>query len=356
MDRNWLGVEWLPSQIQALNPILILTFIPLFTYVLYPAIDRVFPLTPLRKISIGLFLMVTAFLVVAFAQERIDAGERPSFGWQALAYALLTASEVMVSIVCLEFSYTQAPKNMKSLIMSLFLLSVAMGNLFTAGVNHFIQLPDELRAADEIAVREKVQQVIRPGADAKIGTPDDITIHYDKEFHRTRVHYIDKDKLSEAARKITEWTEAHSNQVPILEEGKKLIGEVSDALGNPIQYKVISSRRCRIFGYGGDGKPMTQFDTGINLEFSAPEKEKLPSFWDKFHPEESWLDIRKKELAAKETSFENDSNHFVGGQTTLDGASYFWFFTWLMLGTAVVFVFVALVYKPKEYIHSNDSQ
>ena len=109
MDRNWLGIEWLPSQIQAMNPVLILTFIPLFAYVVYPAIDRVFKLTPLRKVGIGLFLMVIAFAVVSVAQEKIDAGERPSISWQLIGYVLMTASEVMVSIVCLEFSYTQAP-------------------------------------------------------------------------------------------------------------------------------------------------------------------------------------------------------------------------------------------------------
>merc|ERR1711981_340988 len=30
MDRNFLGFEWLPSQIQAINPIMIMAFIPLF--------------------------------------------------------------------------------------------------------------------------------------------------------------------------------------------------------------------------------------------------------------------------------------------------------------------------------------
>jgi POT family proton-dependent oligopeptide transporter len=43
MDLRWLGVTWLPSQIQALNPILILTFIPLFSYVVYPFVDRFYP-------------------------------------------------------------------------------------------------------------------------------------------------------------------------------------------------------------------------------------------------------------------------------------------------------------------------
>ena len=51
----------------------------------------------------------------------------------------LTAAEVFISITALEFSYTQAPKKMKSLILGFFLMSVSMGNLFTAGVNHFVK-------------------------------------------------------------------------------------------------------------------------------------------------------------------------------------------------------------------------
>ncbi|MBU6400620.1 MAG: MFS transporter, partial [Verrucomicrobia bacterium] len=51
-------------------------------------------------------------------------------------------AEVLVSITCLEFSYTQAPKKMKSLVMALFNLSVSMGNAFTSAVNLFIQNPD----------------------------------------------------------------------------------------------------------------------------------------------------------------------------------------------------------------------
>jgi POT family proton-dependent oligopeptide transporter len=54
----------------------------------------------------------------------------------------LMASEVMVYATGLEFSYTQAPKKMKSMIMALFLATNTAGNLFTAAVNHFIQNPD----------------------------------------------------------------------------------------------------------------------------------------------------------------------------------------------------------------------
>jgi POT family proton-dependent oligopeptide transporter len=72
----------------------------------------------------------------------IDAGGKPSVNWQFLAYGILTLGEAMVSITGLEFSYTQAPNKMKSAVMALWLFTVSMGNLFTAGVNYFIRNAD----------------------------------------------------------------------------------------------------------------------------------------------------------------------------------------------------------------------
>jgi len=143
LDRYWLGVEWLPSQIQAINPIMILIFAPSFTYFLYPKINQYFELTPLKKINIGLFLTVPSFLIIGYLQTQIDLGHTPSIAWQILAYAILTAAEVLISITCLEFSYTQAPNTMKSLIMGFFMLSIAIGNTFTIGVNSFITNIDD---------------------------------------------------------------------------------------------------------------------------------------------------------------------------------------------------------------------
>ena len=138
MDRIIWGVELLPSQIQAANPLLIMFLVPLFTYSIYPALNKLFNLTPLKKIGTGLFLTVIAFAIPAWIQMQLDQGATPHISWQLLAYLLLTAAEVMVSIICLEFSYTQAPKSMKSFVMALFFMSVALGNLFTSAVNFFI--------------------------------------------------------------------------------------------------------------------------------------------------------------------------------------------------------------------------
>jgi POT family proton-dependent oligopeptide transporter len=142
MDLHFAGINWLSSQIQALNAIMILAFIPLFQYVIYPGINRVWPLTSLRKIGLGLIVTGLSFLVSAWIETQIAAGLKPSIGWQLPAYALLSAGEVMVSITGLEFAYTQAPKHMKAMVQAIYLLAVSAGNLFTALVHVFIENPD----------------------------------------------------------------------------------------------------------------------------------------------------------------------------------------------------------------------
>lgn len=142
MDKNiGFGFKLLPAQIQVVNGLLILGMVPLFTFVIYPTMNRFFRVTPLRKMGIGLFTIASSFLIISRIEARIMAGETVSVWWQVLAYVVLTASEVLVSVTALEFSYKQAPVRMKSFIMALFLLTTAFGNFFTAGVNRAMVRP-----------------------------------------------------------------------------------------------------------------------------------------------------------------------------------------------------------------------
>jgi POT family proton-dependent oligopeptide transporter len=143
MDRRLFGIEWLSSQIQTVNPIFILIMLPLFSYWLYPFVEKLgLKLTPLRKIGAGLFVTAASFFIVAMIQTRIDAGARPAIIWQIWAFVVLTAGETLVSPTHLEFSYTQGPVKLKSLCMCTYLLAVSLGNQFTAAVDFFIQNPD----------------------------------------------------------------------------------------------------------------------------------------------------------------------------------------------------------------------
>ncbi|HEU4537838.1 MAG TPA: hypothetical protein VFS00_27145, partial [Polyangiaceae bacterium] len=137
----------LPAQIQVVNGLFILGMVPIFTFGIYPLMGKFFTVTPLRKIGIGLFLVAASFLIVAWIESRIQAGQTVSAWWQIVAYLVLSASEVLVSITALEFSYKQAPLRMKSFIMAMFLLSTSVGNMMTAAVNHEMVRPLRATAA-----------------------------------------------------------------------------------------------------------------------------------------------------------------------------------------------------------------
>ncbi len=147
MDCRLFGYDVHPEQVQAVNPFLILLFVPLFEHVIYPLAGRLVTLTPLRKITTGMILTAASFGLSALIEQWIDAGAKPSIWWQIAAFVVITLSEVMVSITGLEFSYTQAPREMKSMIMSAYLSAVFMGNMFTSLLNGAMDGNPALKAA-----------------------------------------------------------------------------------------------------------------------------------------------------------------------------------------------------------------
>ena len=123
------------SQLMALNPLLVMLIIPLNNFVIYPALERAgLQLTALRRIGAGMFITALSFGAVGLLQAMIDRGAMLSVLWQSVPYLLLTLGEVLVSTTGLEFAYTQAPREMKGTIMSIWLLAVTVGNLITAAV------------------------------------------------------------------------------------------------------------------------------------------------------------------------------------------------------------------------------
>jgi proton-dependent oligopeptide transporter, POT family len=124
--------EILSSQFSAINPIFVMIMIPVFTYGIYPAFEKIYPLTALRRMGWGFMVAAAGFATAAIIQYPIDGGAQVHIMWQTVQYLLMTAAEVMISITGLTFAYTQAPKSMKSTIMSFWLLTVFIGNLLTA--------------------------------------------------------------------------------------------------------------------------------------------------------------------------------------------------------------------------------
>uniref|UniRef100_A0AAQ4QJA3 Solute carrier family 15 member 1 n=1 Tax=Gasterosteus aculeatus aculeatus TaxID=481459 RepID=A0AAQ4QJA3_GASAC len=71
--------------------------------------------------------------------------EQNSFhmAWQIPQYFLLTLGEVVFSVTGLEFSYSQAPSNMKSVLQAGWLLTVAVGNIVVLIVAEAATLQDQ---------------------------------------------------------------------------------------------------------------------------------------------------------------------------------------------------------------------
>lgn len=49
--------------------------------------------------------------------------------WQLPQYVVVTAAEIMFSVTGLEFSFTEAPDSMKSVLQACWLLTVTVGNI-----------------------------------------------------------------------------------------------------------------------------------------------------------------------------------------------------------------------------------
>jgi POT family proton-dependent oligopeptide transporter len=135
------GFRLAESQMNAVNPFLVLMIVPLFQGVVYPGLVRMgVKVTPLGRMAVGMFLTMSSFVVMAGIQAVIDGGGKPHVFWQVIPILILTVGEVMISVTGLEFAFTQAPKTMKSTVMSFWLLTSAVGNFVAAVVsqwNHF---------------------------------------------------------------------------------------------------------------------------------------------------------------------------------------------------------------------------
>src|SRR5215831_5021136 len=126
------------EQMQSTNALLVMILVPLMLW-LYPRIEKLtgMRVSPLRRMGAGLVLGAVSYVIVGLLQTRVDAGAQLSVLWQTIPYILLTTGEVLLSTTGLEFAFTQAAAEMKSTIMSFWLLTVAFGNLFVPVLTSF---------------------------------------------------------------------------------------------------------------------------------------------------------------------------------------------------------------------------
>jgi len=137
------------SQMQAINPALVMLLIPFNNAFLYPLLRRIgIEPTPLRRMATGIASSGLAWIAIGLIQLALDRGAKLGIEWQILPYALLTFGEVLVSATGLEFAYSQAPAKMKSVLMSFWSLAVTVGNLWVLLVNSTVRSPSVTNAIE----------------------------------------------------------------------------------------------------------------------------------------------------------------------------------------------------------------
>ncbi len=139
----------IPNDImQNIDPIVVIIFIPILNKLVYPYLRKMgIKFKPITRITCGFFFGAIAMAYAAVVQHLIyTAGpcydsplncpaspngsvpNRVHVAVQAPAYLFIALSEIFASVTGLEYAYTKAPANMKSFIMSMFLLTNAFGS------------------------------------------------------------------------------------------------------------------------------------------------------------------------------------------------------------------------------------
>ncbi|KAJ6548507.1 MFS peptide transporter [Mycena capillaripes] len=150
-----MTTDGIPNDVMSnLNPLVLVLCIPLCDLWLYPALQRRrIRFTSLKRIAVGFLIAATAMVWAAVLQYNIyqtspcghaaatcrDAAGNPRVSplsvWiQAPAYILIALSEIFTSVTGYEYAYTKAPKNMRSIVMAMYMgtgaMSAVLGEAF----------------------------------------------------------------------------------------------------------------------------------------------------------------------------------------------------------------------------------
>lgn len=137
--------------VQNLDPLALIILIPITDIFIYPFLRRIkIKFTPIKRITAGFYTgaaaMIWAAVIQAYIYRDSSCGYYasdptcPQVGinvWaQTGSYVLIAVSEIFASITSLEFAFSKAPKNMRSMVQAVALFatafSAAIGEAFVS--------------------------------------------------------------------------------------------------------------------------------------------------------------------------------------------------------------------------------
>ena len=127
-DRMVFGWEMPAGVLQAVNPLFIIIFAPVFAAVWVNLGRRNLDPSAPAKFALGLVLMGVGFLVMYFAARYVVLGMKVAPTWLILTYLLHTFGELCLSPVGLSSMTKLAPARFVGQVMGLWFLATAVGN------------------------------------------------------------------------------------------------------------------------------------------------------------------------------------------------------------------------------------
>ncbi|KAE8341144.1 hypothetical protein BDV24DRAFT_151341 [Aspergillus arachidicola] len=130
--------------LQNLDPIALIIFIPLLDLVVYPTLRHFkIDFRPELKITVGFFMASMSMVYASVLQHYIYISPAQSIHvWvQTPAYVLVAFSEAFVVVTGLEIAYTNAPESLRSLVSSLFWLTIGVAAAICIGLAPVSQDP-----------------------------------------------------------------------------------------------------------------------------------------------------------------------------------------------------------------------
>jgi dipeptide/tripeptide permease len=141
LNLRVLGHDVESDQIQGLNPVLIIIFLPPITLLWHGLARRGIRLRATDKMMVGFALTFITMAVMATAGFLTSGGNKVSIMWEVVAYILVTCAEVCISVVGLELAFAAAPGSLKGFVTACWLVTVFLANILNAQVTPFYSKP-----------------------------------------------------------------------------------------------------------------------------------------------------------------------------------------------------------------------
>ncbi|KAF2252611.1 oligopeptide transporter [Trematosphaeria pertusa] len=155
-----LNLGGLPNDLLInLNPLFCILLAPFYAHIVYPVLARIgLRFCPIHRISAGFLCAALGMAMCTVVQHLIYSSSacgkhanhcpadrlypKPSVWLQLPVYLLLANSEILANVTGIEYAYSQAPSNMRSLVMALFYFTGAFGSAISQALVPLSEDPD----------------------------------------------------------------------------------------------------------------------------------------------------------------------------------------------------------------------